>query len=165
MPIPLFFILFIALISCYVPKNTRLSDNEKIATRLVALAPIVISEYKSTTFSIRAHRVKNSKLKDSLDILNIYSLAIKYTKDTLHPLSLQEYTYGNNTLLPDSCIIFSNSENDGRQERSTMVFYFFGKTKPKDFIFKTYKPIKEKTTKINDSTWTYKSIHQLITTS
>lgn len=128
---------------------------------LVSLSSIIKTQYSQSQFGLKNFRVMNDTLKDSLNSRHISSISIKYSNKTLNP---NEYFYGNNTLLPDSCIIFSKDEGPDNEAKvtSTLLFYFFSKIKPSDLNFSTYEPISEKTKKISDSTWIYKSVHQLI---
>jgi len=151
----------IAFISCSTSKKAAYIYNANDIDRLVSLAAIIKTQHPKTECGLKTFRIANTDLKDSLNRRNIFSLSIKYFHDTINA---NEYFYGNSIQLPDSCIIFSKDDYRANENRvaSTLLFYFFGKVKPTDFHFSTYEPIREKTKKINDSTWIYKSVHELI---
>lgn len=148
-------------ISCSTSKESMSVYNTNDINRLVALSGTIKTEYTKTEYGLNTFRITNIRLKDSLTMLNISSISIKYSQDTINS---NEYFYGNSIELPDSCIIFSKDDYKATNDQvtSTLLFYFFNKVRPLNFHFSTYKPITEKTKKVNDSTWIYKSVHQLV---
>lgn len=154
-------ILSFILLSCSTSKEIKSLYSSNEIDRLVSLGTNIKMQYPKTECGLKTFRVKNIDIKDRLSRLYISDISIKYFHDTLNP---NEFFYGNSSQLPDSCIIFSKEGPLDSKARvsSTLLFYFFGKIKPLDFHFSTYKPIREKTIKISDSTWLYKSFHQII---
>lgn len=149
-------------ISCSTSReSSRTVYNINDINSLLALNETIKTEYPRTECGLNTIRIANARLKKSLNMLNISSISIKYAQDTLNS---NEYFYGNTVKLPDSCIIFSKEEQKtiDAQITSTLLFYFFSNKRPIDFRFNTHDPITEKTKKINDSIWIYKSVHQLI---
>ncbi len=156
---PIFF--FFAFISCSTLKESRAIYNSNDIDKVLALSKTVRAEYSKTECGLNTFRVANTYLKDSLTWLNISSISIKYHGDTINS---EEYFHGNSKPLPDSCIIFSKDDYKSNEAKvtTTLLFYFFGKLRPLNFRFSTYEPLSEKTKKVSDSVWIYKSVQQLV---
>ena len=139
----------------------KITNSYKDIDALVSLASYIKTQYPKDNCGLQAFRLANKNLVDSLSRLGISSISIKYSSDTINA---GEYFYGNSQRLPDSCIIFRKDDHNSMDKKikSDLVFYFFAKSKPISFKFSTFKPITEITKKINDSTWVYQSVHQLI---
>jgi hypothetical protein len=154
--------LFLIIVtSCSTSKPVASFGNDNDIEILISLGQRIRNRFPLTECGLDISRIADADLKDSLKQSNISSLSIKYFHEAI---SSNEYFYGNYTKLPDSCIIFSKESFRANDEKLalTLLFYFFGKTKPADFHFNTHNPDKERTTKINDSLWVYSSVHKLI---
>lgn len=156
-------VFILCFISCSTTKDSIYSYDAIEISRLTSFGKTIQTEYTKSECGLKTSRITSRMLRDSLTLQNISSISVKYSYDTV---STNEYFYGNNIKLPDSCIIFSRDDYkaNSNQVTSTLLFYFFSKTKRTNFHFNTYKAIKETTQKINDSIWVYKSVHKLVVT-
>ena len=158
------FYIIIASISCGTSKSISNPNIVNSATDIKELSKFILDEFKDNNYGLLISKLQNKGLRKKLENYNFDILSISYKNDNTNS---NKGFYGNLDAIPDSCILldwtdYKTGVNDLVSER---LFYFFGKTKPIYFSFRTYKPISEEIKKYNDSIWIQKSVHKLITTN